>query len=139
MTMTPAKFPRIHNFGQAHIEGTQITFSYFDSNGQLMTETKYILSPAEIASRTKQRLARFKSLPPGTRESDESRSERKWISAHPEGELRKSWALMDEDTRMEFVMMLDMNSHLGISDPAWAAERPNIAPTGVRGDDGEEL
>lgn len=136
---TAPRFPRIHNFGQAHIEGSQMTFTYFDSHGKIMTETKYILPPSKIARRTADRHARFKSLPPGTRESEYSRKERKWISAHPIGELRKAWALMDKETKMEFEMMFDRSSHTGISDPAWASEHRSIMVQGVKGDDGEAM
>lgn len=138
MTME-SRFPHIHNFGQAHIEGSTITFTYFNSHGQVITETRHIMSPQEVVDRTVKRHARFMSMPPGTRESEESRRERKWISAHRLGVLRPAWALMDGETKMEFVMMLDMNSHMGISDPEWASEHRSVEVREVKGDDGEGM
>lgn len=134
--MPPSKFPDIHNFGKSHIEGSTITFTYFDSHGQVRTETLHLMSPREIVHRTANRHARFKSMPPGTRESEESRRERKWISAHRLSVLRPAWALMDSETKMEFVMMLDMKSHLGISNPEWAGEHRSVEVREVKGDDG---
>ena len=137
--MPPPEFPHIHNFGASHIEGSTITFTYFNSHGQVITETLHIMSPKEVADRTRKRHARFMSMPPGTRESEESRRERKWISAHRLSVLRPAWAMMDSETKMEFVMMLDMNSHMGISDPEWASEHRSVEVVEVKGDDGEAI
>ncbi|MCB7130448.1 MAG: hypothetical protein J3T61_13025, partial [Candidatus Brocadiales bacterium] len=60
------------------------------------------------------------------------------ISAHPEKVLKEAFEQMDEDTRMEFVMMLDMNSHYGISDPKWAEAHAEKVPS-IQGDDGKSL
>lgn len=136
--MTKSKFPHIHNEGKALIVDGKITFTYFDSLGAPHTETKKVLSPNAIVELVQARLRRFKSMPPGTRESEESRVERKWIASHLPVHLRQAWDRMTESTRMEFVMMLSMDSHHGISDPAFAQEQTRRLPE-VSGDDGKEL
>lgn len=127
-------FPEIHNEGSASIENGFITFTYLDSKLNATTVTNPVLTAREVVEMTVGRLARFKSAPPGARESDFSRTERKYIAAHPEGILRAAWELMDEHTRMEFVMALDKRSHHGISDPAWARRKEAKVPD-VIGDD----
>jgi len=136
--MTKSKFPHIHNEGKALIVDGKITFTYFDSLSKPYTVTEKMLSPSAIVVLTRARMARFKSMPPGTRESEESRQERKWIAGHPPALLRRAWDRMSEETRMEFVMMLDMSSHHGISDPAFA-EKQTERLKEVSGDDGKEL
>ncbi len=133
-----SKFPHIHNEGKALIVDGKITLTFFDSWGAPHTVTWRMLSPKAIATWTKARLKRFKSEPPGTRESEMSRKERKLIAAHPPALLRRAWNQMDEPTRMEFVMMLDMASHHGISDPAFARKQTRRLAE-VSGDDGKEL
>ena len=118
MAMKPT-FPKIHNNGKAEISGNQITFSHIDSYGIPMTETARVLSPKKIASMVSDRLARFQKAGPGSRESETSRQERKYISGHPESTIRAAWELLDDHNKMELEMMLDMSSHHGISDPAW--------------------
>lgn len=113
-------FPDIHNEGKAGMAGGMIAFTYLDSTLNAITVAKPLLTAYEIVTKTKERLAMFKSAPPGARESDISRYERKYISAHPEGILIRAWKMMDHHTKMEFVMMLDRRSHHGMSDPAWA-------------------
>lgn len=138
MSMPKSKFPMIHNEGKALVKDGKVTFTYFDSHGQPHTPTWAVLSPSEIIDRTRKRLARFKSMPPGTRESEESRTERKWISAHPISILRRAWDRMSEPNRMEFAMMLAMESHHGISDPKFAEEQKRRLKS-VSGDDGRTL
>lgn len=133
--MPKMTFPNIHNEGSATIENGFITFTYLDSKLNSITETKPVLSVREVVGMTKARLARFKSAPPGARESDFSRTERKYIAAHEEtGVLRAAWDLMDEHTKMEFVMALDKRSHHGISDSAWTRRKEAKVPD-VIGDD----
>ena len=128
-------FPEIHNEGSATIENGFITFTYLDSKLNSVTETKPVLSVREVVGLTKERLARFKSAPPGARESDLSRTERKYIAAHEAtGVLRAAWELMDEHLKMEFDMMLTKSSHHGISDPAWTRRNEAKVPD-VIGDD----
>jgi len=136
--MPKSKFPMIHQEGKAKIEGGEIEFTYITSLGKVVKERKPLLSAEEIVEKTKARHARFKEEGPGTREAEESRAERKCISAHPEKVLKEAWEKMDEDTRMEFVMMLDMNSHYGISDPQWAEAHAEKVPS-IQGDDGKSL
>lgn len=132
------EFPNIHNEGKASIVGGTIAFTYLDSTLNAITVAKPLLTAIEIMAKTKERLARFKSAPPGARESDFSRTERKYISAHPKGILANAWQMMDHHTKMEFVMMLDKRSHHGISDPAWAQRHAAEVPD-VIGDDRKVL
>ena len=136
--MPKSKFPMIYQEGKAKIEGGQIEFCYITSLGKVVKASKPLLGAEEIVEKTKARHARFKEEGPGTRESEESRAERKCISAHPEKCLKEAWEKMDEDTRMEFVMMLSMDSHYGISDPEWAEAHAEKVPS-IQGDDGESL
>jgi len=115
-----SKFPAIHNSGKAKLSGGNITFTWIDSLGKVHTDTKKLLSANEMAGMIEERMERFHLAGPGSRESEESRAERKHISAHPEKDLREVWRLLDEHGQMEMAMMLDMNSHHGISDPKWA-------------------
>ena len=128
-------FPEIHNEGRSTIENGFVTFTYLDSKLNSVTETKPVLTTREVVEMTKARLARFKSAPLGARESDYSRTERKYIAAHEStGVLRAAWEMMDEHTKMEFVMALDKRSHHGISDPAWTRRNEAKVPD-VIGDD----
>lgn len=133
-----AEFPKIHNFAKPEIRNGKITFTYITSLGKVVTETKDILESEEIAERIKDRHERFYDSGPGTRESEFSRAERKYISAHPELILRKVWSLLDKDGKVEMSMMLEMNSHMGISDPKWAKEHTEKRNT-IMGDDGGYL
>ena len=118
MAMKPT-FPKIYNHGKAEISGNQITFSHIDSYGKPATETARILTPKKIASMIYERYERFGKSGPGSRESEKSRQERKYISAHPEETIRAAWNLLDDHGKMELEMMFDMSSHHGISDPKW--------------------
>lgn len=134
------QFPKMHNSGTPKINETDntVNFWYMDSRRAAVNDTMPLLPPEAIVRLTTARLEGFKRGGPGTRESEASRAKRKWISAHPQRTLLQAWQLMDEDTRMEFVMMLDEKSHHGISDSLWLAKRE--APTGlVHGDDGLPL
>lgn len=131
-------FPEIHNEGKASVAGGSIAFTFLDSTLHAVTVAKPLLTAVEIVAKTKERLAQFKSAPPGARESDFSRSERKYISAHPKGILTHAWQMMNHHTKMEFVMMLDKRSHHGISDPAWA-QRNAANLTKVIGNDRKVL
>ena len=137
MAMKPT-FPKIYNHGKAEISGNQITFSHIDSYGNTVTETARILVPKKIASMIYERHERFEKAGAGSRESEKSRQERKYISAHPEKTIRLAWDLLDDHGKMELEMMFDMSSHHGISDPAWmkahARRRDSIV-----GDDGRGL
>ncbi len=113
-------FPKIHNGAKPIIKDDTLTFTYIDSYGDIITETKNILSPDQIKQRVMDRLSRFKNAGPGSRESELSRAERKYVSAHSEKILKQAWSKLDEHGQMEMSMMLDMSSHFGISDPKWA-------------------
>jgi len=120
--MVMTKFPHMMNSGKAIIKDDKLTFTYIDSYGEVITETKPILTPFEIKQKVVDRMERFKYAGPGVRESEISRAERKWVSAHPESCLKETWTMLDEHGQMEMAMMLDMNSHHGISDPTWAKQ-----------------
>ncbi len=113
-------FPKIHNGARPVIKEGKTIFTYITSLGDVITETKEILDPEEIKEIVMNRMYRFKEAGPGSRESEISRAERKWISAHPESILKETYELLDEHGKMEMSMMLDMNSHFGISDKKWA-------------------
>ncbi len=115
------KFPEISRGGKPEIQGNSVRFTYLDSLSQVHTNTKPLLTPEDISRRVVARMKRFHSAGPGTRESESSRADRKWISAHPEEVLRKAWEQLDDHGKMEMVMMLDHNSHWSTSDPGWAA------------------
>lgn len=125
-----AEFPHMMNGAKAQMVDGNLKFTYIDSYGSVITETKDTLSPKEIKHKVVDRLHRFMSAGPGSRESELSRAERKWISAHPESILKKTWNSLDEHGQMEMSMMLSMDSHYGISSREWAKahvkERSNI-------------
>ena len=127
-------FPSINSKGKPVIKGNSVTFSYLTSFSQPVTETKPLLSAGQIVQKVSARLQRFHSSPPGTRESETSRAERKWIAAQPEAVLREAWDRMDGHQKMEFSMMFDPNSHFGLSDPIWAKEHAKNIPK-IVGDD----
>ncbi len=116
------KFPHIWNGAKAKCTDDKLTFTYIDSYGEVINETKPKLSAQEICDKTVERHHRFGMSGPGSRESEISRAERKWISAHDESLLREAWDLLDDDGKMEFSMMLSMDSHHGISSPKWAKQ-----------------
>lgn len=132
-------FPKMLNHGKAKtVAGVLLQFSYLDSRSRGVTEIRPALRPDGIVSLVQERMDRFRKAPPGARESDRSRRERKYISAHPPQILHKAWNLMNEGQRMEFDMMLSSSSHHGISDPNWVKEHQE--PTGqVLGDDKQKL
>lgn len=99
-----------------------MTFTYLDSYGDLITETKPILSVDQICEHIMDRHQQFIDAGPGSRESEASRAIRKWISAHPIRLLKRAWSKLDEEGKMEMSMMLSKDSHHGISDPKWAKE-----------------
>ena len=117
----PMTFPAISRGGKPEISGNSVRFTYLDSLSQVHTNTKPLMAAEEIARRIEARMKRFHSAGPGSRESESSRAERKWISAHPDAVLHKAWEQLDEHGKMEMVMMLDHNSHWSTSDPQWAA------------------
>ncbi len=131
-------YPKIFNHGVPKLEdnGRMVTFTYLDSWHSAHTTTLPVLTPYAVVEGVKARHKRFKESP--GRESDVSRSQRKYISAQPSATLLKAWQMMDEDTRMEFNMMLDEKSHHGISDKAWA-EAHQTNEVYVKGDDGRPL
>lgn len=135
-----SRYPRVHNPGRAILRGGRLTFSYVDTRNQPKTDTKPVLKPQVIVGMVQRRIARFKSAPYGARESDSSRSERKYIAAHDthnQDILRQAWELMNREQRMEFEMMLSPTSHEGISNPAEIADsEPTQGPVG---DDGKPL
>ena len=131
-------YPKIFNHGTAEFldNGRMVTFTYLDSWRTAHTVTLPVLTPAQIVLKVETRHKRFKESP--GRESDNSRTERKYISAQPSAILLKAWQLMDEDARMEFEMMFAMSSHHGISDRKWAEEH-QIHEVEIMGDDGRLL
>lgn len=118
------------NGAKAVFSNGKLTYTYIDSYGEVITDTKKVLTPEQVAQKVRGRLHRFMDAGPGVRESEISRAERKCISAHPEKCLREAWNLLGDHGKMEMSMMLSMDSHHGISDKTWAdknaKERPNI-------------
>ncbi len=131
-------FPKMMNSGKAKIADKQVTFSYLDSKSEAKTVTKPLLSPDRIVTMVRGRDERFDKAGPGARESDRSRTERKYISAQPKATLILARRKMDDHLKMEFDMMLDQNSHHGISDPKWIEVYAGNFPE-VIGDDGKPL
>lgn len=131
-------YPKVHNHGTPKFEdnGRMVTFTWLDSWNTAHTDTLPTLTPYQIVERVKARHQRFKENP--GRESNVSRGTRKYISAQPSATLLRAWQMMDEETRMEFAMMFDMNSHHGISDKEWA-EAHQTHEVFVGGDDGRPL
>lgn len=132
------KFPHVHNHGKAKVADGEVTYTFLDSHSRPQTVTKPLLQADRIVQMTRERLSRFKSAPPGARESKRSRKERKYVAAQPMSMLRKAFTMMSEELRMEFDMMLDMSSHHGISDTIWAHTHARPQKN-VVGDDKEEL
>jgi len=115
-----SEFPHIWNGAKATKSDGELTFTYVDSYGDVITETKPVCTVKQICRMTYDRHERFGNSGPGSRESELSRAERKWVSAHDESILREVWNQLDEDGKMEFSMMLSMDSHHGISSKEWA-------------------
>jgi hypothetical protein len=132
------EFPHIHNSGEAIIQDDQVTFTWITSLGKGLTETMRVLSAKKIAKMVVARMERFKSAGPGSRESEMSRQERKYISAHLEPALKEAWGLLDEHGKMEMDMMLNASSHHGISDPQWVQSH-TLHRSEVVGDDKRAL
>jgi len=133
-----SKFPKIHNGAPAVIWEGKVTFTYITSLGNVVHERKPILEVHQVMDKVRDRMMRFRKAGPGSRESEYSRAERKYVSAQSESLLRKVWDVLDDDEKMEMSMMLSEDSHFGISDPAWArkhAEKKDY----IIGDDGEDL
>lgn len=99
-----------------------LEFTYLDSYGEAITEVLPELTCQQICNKIMGRMYRFKEAGPGIRESEISRAERKWISAHPLETLKKVWSGLDHHGQMEMSMMLSKDSHYGISNPDWAEE-----------------
>jgi len=131
-------FPVMDNSGTAQIKDGQVTFSYMDSWGRAQTETRPLLTPAQIVAMAHARDKRFEAVGEFCRESDESRTERKYIAAQPRLILLRAWALAKGEDRDELAMMLDGNSHHGISDPKWLKANAKAKQT-VLADDGKTL
>ncbi len=134
------EFPRIHQEGRAQESDGKLRFTWVNTLNQPVEETLPVLEPQEIMRMVQERMDRFASAPPGARESDASRGERKYIVAHAtnhEDVLRAAFEQMDEHQRMEFEMMLDMRSHQGLEGPEEIA-RAGGTETPV-GDDGQAL
>ena len=113
-------FPKMMNGAKARMSDGDMTFTYITSFGDVITETKPVLSVDRICEHVKDRMHQFHSAGPGVRESETSRAIRKWISGHPVSILRSAWDKLDDHGRMEMDMMLSEKSHHGISDPKWA-------------------
>ena len=97
-----------------------IDFSYRDSYGNIKTESKPELTPDEIVQMVSDRMKRFDSTADGARESDSSRSERKYVMAHSSDALRSAKELMDKDQREEFDEM--ETNYNNKSDLTWLKE-----------------
>lgn len=116
----------------------KVTFSWITSKGAVITQTSKLLRPEQIRDMVLTRHERFHEAGPGSRESEESRAERKYISAHPEETLREAWNLLDKEGKMEMEMMLAPAAHHGISDPQWANRHVKLRDE-IIGDDKKEL
>lgn len=116
-------------------DGT-IEYSYISTDGSIVTERNDELDAEEVVQCVQERYDRFHEAPTNARESDRSRRERKRISAQSSTTLRRAWVLMDEDLKMEYVMMMSHESHHGIRKPE-NIEAPE--ESGPIGDDGHAL
>jgi len=113
-------FPKMMSGAKAKMSDGGMTFTYFNSYGDVITETKPVLDVDGICEHIYDRMHQFHSAGPGVRESETSRAVRKWISAHPIKLLHEAWYKLDEHGQMEMSMMLSKDSHYGISDLKWA-------------------
>jgi len=113
-------FPKMMAGSKAQLRDGHMTFTYLNSYGDVITETKPILDCDQICEKVMDRYNQFHSAGPGVRESEMSRAIRKWISAHSGSLLRNAWNKLNEHGQMEMSMMLSQDSHYGISDPNWA-------------------
>ncbi len=113
-------FPHMMSGAKPSIRDNKLNFTYIDSYGEVIDDIRPILSPTQIRRKVMARMRRFEDAGPGSRESEISRAERKWISAHPRQLLKVAWNLLDEHSKMEMSMMLSEYSHYGISSPSWA-------------------
>jgi len=132
-----SSFPEMHNFGKAVQKDSKIMFTYMDSYGNAITETKIILTPLSILKLVNTRLDGFIKYRQ-SRESDGFRADRKYISAHPKEILLATWEIANKMQKMELEMMLSKMSHIGISDPEWARKNEKSL-TSVIGNNGKEL
>ena len=114
------KFPEMMSGAKPHMSSGKMTFTYLNSYGDVITETKPVLDPQQIKQHVMDRLHQFHDAGPGVRESETSRAIRKWISAHPKHLLVTAWNRMNDHGKMEMDMMFSKKSHYGISDPKWA-------------------
>jgi hypothetical protein len=133
-----SKFVKPHNGAQAKVSDGELTFTYIDSYGDVITETKPILTPYEICQKVKDRMERFKMVGPGSRESEISRAERKWLAAHPVDILHAAWNKLDGHGQMEMSMMFNPDSHFGISSQSWAKQYSDYRSS-IVGDNGVPL
>lgn len=117
-----ASFPTIHNGATPYIKDGYVSFSYSTSRGKIVTERKELLDSNQIKDRVIARLERFRKAGLGSRESEHSRAERKFISTHPKDTLKEAFNSLDDHGKMEFSMMFDMNSHFGHSSLKWLSD-----------------
>lgn len=113
-------FPEMMNSGRAKMSDGHLTYTYLNSFGDVITETKPMLNCDEICEHVMDRYDQFHNAGPGVRESEASRATRKWLSAHPIRLLKQAFHKLDEHGQMEMEMMFSKMSHHGISDPKWA-------------------
>lgn len=113
-------FPEMMNGGKAKVSDGHLTFTYLNSFGDVITETKPVLSIDDICEHVMDRYHQFHDAGPGVRESEASRATRKWLSAHSLSILKKAFHKLDGHGQMEMEMMFSKMSHYGISDPGWA-------------------
>ena len=133
-----SNFPDIGNQGHAEANGARLTYTYIDSYSRAKTVTRPVLTADGVLRFLEKRMKQFHDAPPGARESDATRADRKYISAQPLSVLRAAWGKMNADQKDEFRTMLDKVSYSGISDPKWAEK--NERPTKeVVGDDNQPL
>lgn len=131
-------FPNIGNKGHAEAQGARLTYTYIDSYSRAKTVTRPVLTADGVIRLLDKRMRHFGEAPPGARESEATRADRKYIAAQPLSVLRAAWREMNEDQRKEFQNMLDKISYSGISDKGWAEQHQKPTKS-IVGDDNAPL
>lgn len=137
--MADPVFPTLSNFGLVHVVDGKVTFSYRDSYGIGHTVTKPVLTADRIVQMVRLRAERFDASGELNRESNSSRTDRKYIAAQPNQILRQAWAKANDEERREMAMMLSQDSHNGTSSASWLARSKDKTAQRVEGDDGRPL
>lgn len=112
-------FPKIMRGENPIPKDGTLTFNYLNSYGKAITKTLPVLTPDKILKLVKERMDRFNKSNPSARESEKSRADRKYISAHPVSILKEAFNKANNHQKMEMEMMLSKDSHYGNSTLKW--------------------